>query len=307
MKASLFSCLSMVWKECFFMQLGFIGAGKAGTALGIYLKEKGFELSGYYSRTMDSCIQSAIRTQSNYYSNLEQLVEASDIIFITTSDDQIESVVKQLCEDCCLKPGQLIVHTSGALPSTILSPVKVFGCFTYSMHPLQAFADVDKSVSDLPNTYFCIEGDEEKLSILEDILLTCKNAYFKARPEQKILYHASACMLSNYLVTLIHNSLILMDGIQIDNSTAFRAMLPLVNSTIQNVLDLGTKDALTGPIARGDIDTVKKQLEAISLSSKDQLALYSCMAKETLKLATLSTLKDNAIADKLEILIESYL
>ena len=289
------------------MRLGFIGAGKVGTALGIYFKEKGFELSGYYSRSADSCIQSAMRTQSNYYSNIGQIVAASDIIFITTSDDQIESVVKQLCEDCCLKPGQLIVHTSGALPSTILSPVKAFGCFVYSMHPLQAFADVDKSASDLSKTYFCVEGDEEKISVLEGILLTCKNAYFKARPEQKILYHASACMLSNYLVTLIHNSLKLMNDIQIDNTTAFKAMLPLVNSTIQNVLDLGTKDALTGPISRGDIDTVKKQLEAISSFSKDQLALYSCMSKETLKLAMLTTLKDNPTADKLAQLIESYL
>jgi predicted short-subunit dehydrogenase-like oxidoreductase (DUF2520 family) len=289
------------------MQLGFIGAGKVGTALGIYLKEKGFELSGYYSRSKDSCVQAAIRTQSNYYSTLKPLVEASDILFITTSDDQIESVAKQLCEECCLKPGQLIIHTSGALPSTVLNVVKAFGCFTYSMHPLQAFADVDKSVSDLSNTYFCIEGDEEKISILEELLHTCKNAYFKVRPEQKILYHASACMLSNYLVTLIHNSLKLLDDIQLDNSTAFKAMLPLVNSTIQNVLELGTKDALTGPISRGDIDTVKKQFEAISSTSNEQLALFSCMAKETLKLAALSKLKDKAITDKLDILIESYL
>jgi predicted short-subunit dehydrogenase-like oxidoreductase (DUF2520 family) len=289
------------------MQLGFIGAGKVGTALGIYLKEKGFELSGYYSRSKDSCVEAAIRTQSNYYGTLKSLVEASDILFITTSDDQIESVAKQLCEECCLKPGQLIIHTSGALPSTILSAVKAFGCFTYSMHPLQAFADVDKSVADLSSTYFCIEGDTEKISILEELLHTCKNDYFKVSPEQKILYHASACMLSNYLVTLIHNSLKLLDDIQLDNSTAFKAMLPLVNSTIQNVLELGTKDALTGPISRGDIDTVKKQFEAISSTSNEQLALFSCMAKETLKLAALSKLKDKAITDKLDILIESYL
>ena len=289
------------------MQLGFIGAGKVGTAIGIYFQKRGFNITGYYSRRSDSCIQSAAKTESMDYSSLEQLAAASDILFITTSDDQIESVVKQLCEGCCLKPGQLIIHTSGALPSTILDPVKAFGCYIYSMHPLQAFADVDKAVSDLSNTYFCIEGDEEKISILEDILLTCKNTYFKVRPEQKILYHASACMLSNYLVTLIHNSLILMESIQIDNSTAFKAMLPLVNSTVQNVLEFGAKDALTGPISRGDIDTVSKQLEAINSSSKNQLALYSCMANETLKLAMLSNLKDSTKADKLKILIESYL
>jgi predicted short-subunit dehydrogenase-like oxidoreductase (DUF2520 family) len=98
-----------------------------------------------------------------------------------------------------------------------------------------------------------------------------------------------------------------MEDIQIDSSTAFKAMLPLINSTIQNVLEFGTKDALTGPIARGDVRTVKKQLETISFSSKAQLNLYSCMAKETLKLAMLSKLKDNMEADELNILIESYL
>ena len=114
-------------------------------------------------------------------------------------------------------------------------------------------------------------------------------------------------MLSNYLVTLIHNGLILMNGIELNNSTPFKAMLPLINSTIQNVMNLGTEAALTGPIVRGDIDTVKKQLEAINLSSKDQLALYACMAKETLKLATRSNLKDKAAIDEMGILIESYL
>jgi predicted short-subunit dehydrogenase-like oxidoreductase (DUF2520 family) len=289
------------------MHIGFIGAGKVGTSLGIYYKEKGFQISGYCSRSIDSGILSATRTQSKYYCTLGQLVVDSDLLFITTTDDQIENVVTQLCSDTKLRSGQLIIHTSGALPSTILSPTKAFGCFIYSMHPLQAFADLDKSVADLSNTYFCLEGDEERISILEDILIACKNTYFKLKPEQKTLYHASACMLSNYLVTLIHNSLLLMEDIQIDSSTAFKAMLPLISSTIQNVLEFGTKDALTGPIARGDVRTVKKQLETISFSSKAQLNLYSCMAKETLKLAMLSKLKDSTEADELNILIESYL
>lgn len=289
------------------MRFGFIGAGKVGTAMGIYLKAHGFLISGYFSRTQASSIQAASRTQSCCYTSLEQLAADSEIIFITTSDDQIEGVVMQLCEASCLRAGQLIVHMSGALSSTILAPLKAYGCHVYSMHPLQAFADVEKSVTELANAFFCLEGDEKNISTLEDILHTCNNPYFKLQPEQKALYHASACMLSNYLVTLIHNSLILMEGLKIEHATAFKAMMPLVNSTLQNVMELGAKNALTGPIARGDISTVQKHFEAINASSKDQLPLYSLMAKETLKLAMLSKLKDNQRIEELETLIESYI
>jgi predicted short-subunit dehydrogenase-like oxidoreductase (DUF2520 family) len=288
----------------FFMRIGFIGAGKVGTALGLYLKEKGFPISGYFSRSKDSSIQSAFRTRSNCYITLEQLIEDTDALFITTSDDQIEDVVNKLCSSSRLKSGQLIVHMSGALPSTILSPAKAFGCYIYSLHPLQSFADIDKSVAALADTYFCLEGDEERISMLVDILTTCKNPYFKIKPEQKVLYHASACMLSNYLVTLIHNGLKLMQGMDIDSATAFKAMLPLINSTLQNVNSLGTENALTGPISRGDINTVVKQFEGINADSKDQLKLFAYMASETLKLANLN---DSSKTEELLILIESFL
>lgn len=289
------------------MRFGFIGAGKVGIAMGIYLKAKGFLISGYCSRTQASSLQAATRTQSSYYGSLEQLAEASDIIFITTSDDQIQGVVMQLCEASCLRAGQLIVHMSGALPSTILAPLKAYGCHVCSIHPLQAFADVEKSAAELSSAFFCLEGDEKGIYALEEILRACSNPYFKLQPEQKALYHASACMLSNYLVTLIHNSLMLMEDLQIDQPTALKAMMPLVNSTLQNAMELGAENALTGPIARGDFSTVQKHLEAISASSKEQLPLYAFMAKETLKLAALAKLKDTQQIKKLETLIESYI
>lgn len=288
------------------MRIGFIGAGKVGTAFGIYLKAKGFLISGFFSRTKASSLQAASKTESNSYDSMNRLVEASDIIFITTSDDQIKNVCQILCQDAPLRQNQLFVHMSGALASTVLSPLKVFGCYIYSMHPLQAFAAVEKAVSDLSKTYFCLEGDEEKISVLESMLQTCGNEFFKLEPEQKLLYHSSACMLSNYLVTLVHNGLKIMEDIHIDSTTAFKAMLPLINGTVQNILELGTDKALTGPIARGDIKTVAEQLKAISTVSEGQLSLYLCMAEETLKLASLSKLKDSPNIDKLENLIKSY-
>lgn len=289
------------------MRISFIGAGKVGTAFGAYLKQKGCNLTGYYSRSIESSSKAAAVTGSCSFRDLKQLGKESDIIFITTSDDQIENVCQKLCQGPYLKPGQYIIHMSGALPSTILSAAKAFGCHIYSMHPLLAFADTEKSILDLQNAYFCIEGDEDKITLLEDLLKLCGNPCFKLKPEHKVLYHASACMLSNYLVTLVHNGLKIMENIQVDSSTAFEAMLPLVNSTIQNILSLGTEAALTGPIARGDINTVEAQLNSLQHASKEQLALYAFLSQETLKLAKLSKLSDNQKADKLEYIIESFL
>jgi predicted short-subunit dehydrogenase-like oxidoreductase (DUF2520 family) len=289
------------------MRIGFIGAGKVGTAFGIYLKQKGFKIAGYFSRTRQSGSRSAANTASLYYSDLNQLIEETDIIFITATDDQIENICLQLCQTSSLRQGQIIIHMSGALPSTILSSAKAFGCHIYSLHPLLAFADIEKSVCDLPEARFCLEGDEERMYAIEEMLQVCGNKYFKLKSEQKALYHASACMLSNYLVTLVHNGLKIMESIQIANSTAFDAMLPLINCTLQNILEFGSEKALTGPISRGDINTVAKQLDAINTSSPEQLALYASLSEETIKLAMLNKLKNPSDADKLKTIIESYL
>lgn len=289
------------------MLIGFIGAGKVGTAFGMYLKQKGFEIAGYFSRNEQSGTRSAAMTDSEYYSDLSQLIENIDIILITVTDDQIESVCQQLCQTTPLKQGQFLIHMSGALPSTILNQAKAFGCYIYSLHPLLAFADIEKSVTDLSDAHFCLEGDEEKIYVVEEILQGCGNKYFKLKPEQKPLYHASACMLSNYLVTLVHNGLKIMENIHIHDTVAFEAMLPLINCTIQNILRLGTEKALTGPISRGDIHTLAKQLDAISTSSPEQLALYANLSEETLKLSMLTNTKTPSDIDKLKALIESYL
>lgn len=288
------------------MKIGFIGAGTVGTAFGIYLKKNGYAVAGYCSRSMESCRNAAEMTESSAYDNLSQLAADSDIIFITTKDDQIESVCRELCQKAQLREGQFIIHMSGALSSDILSIVKDYGCFAYSMHPLLAFADIEKSAADLPKAYFCIEGGQEKLHVIEELLKTCGNPYFKLKPEQKTLYHAAACMLSNFLVTLVHNGINMMEHIEIDRTIAFEAMLPLMNNTLQNILELGTANALTGPIARGDISTVTKQLDAISGMAMEQLPLFLFMAQETIKLAKQGKSNSDPDINSLQNIINTY-
>jgi predicted short-subunit dehydrogenase-like oxidoreductase (DUF2520 family) len=306
MKASLFSCLSMARKGVFFMKIGFIGAGKVGTAFGSYLKQKGFQVAGYYSRTFSSAQNAAAASDSRAFDSLSRLSEACDLLFITTGDDDVSSVAAQLAQSPCLRRGQLIVHMSGALPSTVLNPVKARGCSVYSLHPLQSFADIQKSVQDLSATYFSLEGDGEHIEILENMLKDCGNRYFILKADQKTLYHAAACILSNYLVTLVHKGLQLMEGIEPDGRVAFEAMLPLIEGTLKNISMLGTKAALTGPIARQDIHTVAKQLEAVQTAAPEQLALFAALAAETAKLAGYCQ-NDKGPSLQLEQLIKSYL
>ncbi|WP_425449354.1 Rossmann-like and DUF2520 domain-containing protein [Dethiothermospora halolimnae] len=272
------------------MKIGFIGAGKVGTTFGIYLKNNGFNIYGYNSRTKESGETSAKLTDSQYYS-IYDLSHGSDIIFITTGDDEIENVIDRLADNNLLKEGQIIAHMSGASSSDILKRAKKKGCFVYSIHPLQSFADIKKGVEDLKDTVFSIEGDKEKIDLIEDILNRCGNKYFEITKEQKSIYHATACVVSNYLVTLMDYGLSLFKSIGIDKDDGFKALYPLIDGTIKNIYGLGTEKALTGPISRGDIKTIERHINSLK-DDKEKLKLYKILGLETLQLAEKEKLKD---------------
>ncbi len=282
------------------MRIGFIGAGKVGTAFGAYLSSKGLCISGFYSRTPESARNAAKLSNSSFFSDVRKLSDNTDILFITTSDDSIETVCDQLTKDCILRQGQIIVHMSGALPSSVLKSSRQAGCYVCSMHPLQAFADINKAVEDLPDTYFSIEGDEEKIHILEDILKAAGNRYFVIKPQDKTIYHAAACVFSNYLTTLMNEGLGMLSSIGIDSAEGFEAVLPLIKGTISNIAALGPDKALTGPIARGDASTVQKHLTAINTAIPDMLELYSYLAEKTFELAKSFKLTDSEKIKNLE-------
>lgn len=281
------------------MKIGFIGAGKVGLAFGTYLFQKGFKVIGYYSRSYESAVKGAKLTKSIAFTEIKELVENSEMIFITTNDDEITNVCDLLIYKNILKQGQIIAHMSGASSSEILKRAKEKGCYIYSIHPLQSFADINKSVEDLKNTVFSIEGDEEKIKIFERILKKTSNKYFKLTSDQKCLYHVAACVMSNYLVTLIDYGLSLLNCIGIDSEEGFKAFYPLIQGSIDNIYDLGTKQALTGPIARGDIETIYKHINELKELSTDKLEIYKVLGNMTVDLAIKEKLQD--ISKEIEI------
>lgn len=262
------------------MKIGFIGAGKVGTVFGHYLKENGLNVVGYYSRNPVSA-QKAAEFSSTKGLSLEEVVEQSDIIFLTTPD----SVIKKTCDDIAEKIGfnnnQTIVHMSGALKSDILAKATAQGASTFSLHPMQSFADTKKSVYAIHSTFFTMEGTGDKTAIL-GMLKKIGNKFKEIEPEHKPMYHAAACVASNYLVTLAKISTNMLKTIGFNEQEGVDVLMPLMQGTMDNIDKLGIINALTGPIVRGDMVTIENHLENLNDSHR---AVYSVLGLETLDLA----------------------
>lgn len=278
------------------MNMAFIGAGKVGIAISIYMKKKGFIIDGYYSKSYNSAQKASRLTDSQAFISLKE-VSAADIIWITTNDDAIEEVGKKLADLDCINEGHIIAHMSGVHGSSALDALRQKGCAVYSVHPLQAFADTNIAVEALERTIFTIEGSEKKLFAIKDIFKTTGNQYFIINEEGKTLYHAGACILSNYLVTLVDSALNLFEKAGIKRSKILDATMPLIMGTLDNIQKKDTKAALTGPIQRNDINTLYKHITEIDMRMPAELEFY-----KDIGLKTVQMIYDEKTKDQIEAL-----
>lgn len=235
------------------MNIGFIGAGKVGCSFGHYLKQQDLPIVGYYSRSKSSSFYAANLTRSSPL-NFDELVKKSDYIFITTPDDVISNIWNQMLKYDL--EGKFIFHMSGCLSSSVFTGCKDKSAYCYSLHPLYSFAG--KNSSNLENTIFSIEG--ENIEKIEPLLQKANIHYFEIEEENKPLYHIAAVFVSNYIVSLakIAENLLIKCGL--NKSQCVDGIYPLMESTLNNIRESGIDSALTGPIVRGDIQTVEKHL-----------------------------------------------
>lgn len=267
-------------------KVAIIGAGKVGTAIGYLLGRRGYRIVGVASRKLRSSKKAiSFIGQGSATKDLEKIAGQADIIFITTSDEAIETVCQKLATSGSLVKGTYMFHTCGALPSSILSSAKEVGLYIGSIHPLQSLADVKEAVRRLKGSYFCIEGDKKALNVAKKIVSDLKGRCFTVRVDRKPLYHAGAAVVSNFLVSTIHFGLELNEAAGIRKKPALKALMPLIHGTIGNIEKIGIPFALTGPIARGDADIISQHLKSISKEKKEFLNLYSELGRQTVKIA----------------------
>jgi predicted short-subunit dehydrogenase-like oxidoreductase (DUF2520 family) len=173
-----------------------------------------------------------------------------------------------------------------------------------TLHPLQSFASVDQAVSLMPGSFCTIEGDEDALPAVRGVVEDLGGILLEITAEKKTLYHAAAVAASNYLVTLIHLALELDRAAGLDGDRSLNALLPLIKGTLDNIDKKGIPDALTGPIARGDVATVSAHLKAMKKDAPGLLPLYQCLGLYTIGLARAKGTIDQNMADELTAIFE---
>ncbi len=289
------------------MRIGFLGAGKVATAFGRYLHDHGITIGGYFDRHPEKTAHACQATRSRAFTTGGDLAKDSDIIFITTQDDKIQAACDVLCAEGPIGPDHLMGHMSGVHSSRILESAAELGAATFSLHPLQAFAQEQTAVRDLPNTYFSLESDDPRTEAVEKLLRTTGNLCFRITPDKKSLYHLAACILSNYLVTVMDSGLAALEASGIDPQEGFAAMQPLITGTLANIARSGPAKALTGPIARGDTGTILAHLDALGIPGLETVRkLYAFLGLQTLELARKEVLKSTESAEAVRKLLETH-
>ncbi|MCL4439624.1 MAG: DUF2520 domain-containing protein [Firmicutes bacterium] len=240
-----------------------IGAGKVGSALGMLLKERGYLPVTVYSRSLSSARRLAEQLAAEVVHHPAEAARAAEMVFITTTDREIGPAATLIARQGGCRPGQIIIHTSGALASDILAPVRQQGARAVSLHPLQAFASLESAKENLPGSCFALEGDEQALPQAVELVNDLQGRYFVIKAEDKPLYHAAAVTASNYLVSLIHLSVSIYRELGLDEEQAMAALFPLIQGTLNNIARSGPTQALTGPVARGDGTTLRGHIKAL--------------------------------------------
>lgn len=262
-----------------------IGTGMVGTAIGSLLKKADHEItamtdpSSAHLKRAHSYIADAVCCQ---YAT--QAADLADCLLITTPDDRIASVCAEIVAGSSVK-GKKIFHLSGAGGLDLLAPAAKAGASVASIHPLQSFSSIDSAIANIPGSYFGVTAVAGVKKISSDIVRDLRGIPIYITPEQKPLYHAAACMASNYLVSLMSIVESIYLSIGFSEKDARKAYLPLVYGSLKNIESQGCPSALTGPIARGDSGTVQKHIKAISCNLPDYSSLYANMGLIAVKLA----------------------
>ena len=258
-----------------------IGKGAVGSALSGFFTENGYQIISEWTsrsgRIVHDRTKEPVLVERNHPESSEEM---GDLIFITTPDDEISVVAGKLAGLPITWGEKSVVHTSGNITSSVLNPLKEKGASVASMHPIQTFRKGD-GPSRFEQIFVSLQGDQNLCQFLEKMAGEMKARSVFLNPKQKSLLHIAAVFSSNYVTALMHKLEMFLNDAGIEEG--INVLEPLVKQTINNIYEKGAADSLTGPISRGDFESVKKHLDSIK-HDPSLRELYKKLGREALQI-----------------------
>lgn len=263
--------------------IGIIGVGRVGSAIGYTLRKNKKQIIGATDINNRKVKKFYRLLKIKYqYLNAIEIAKKSNLLFITTQDSQIEKVYQEILP--YLRKRTVIIQCSGALSNRIFKNKKRKDIITIGLHPIQTFTSNQQSIKAIRNIYYAIEAEGEAKKIAQSIIKDLQGRPIFIKSKDKPLYHVMCVFASNYLVTLMSAVLDIANELEIKPTLAFKILTPLINQTFNNIKRNGVQKSLTGPIERGDIETIKTHFEILNKKTPELIPLYQTMGLKALDL-----------------------
>ena len=259
--------------------IAIVGAGRVGRALGLRLRRLNWEIGAVVTRSKTTA-QRAVRAigKGRPQAKLARNILEADAVIIATPDDEILRVARHLAQMGREEwRGKVVLHTSGALDSSALSPLASWGAATGSMHPMQTFAG--RSAPPLEGIVFTIEGNHRAQSVARRIARGLGGIAVAIRGNAKPVYHAGGTFAAGNALALIEAAVRLLMRAGFSRRHAKMALLRLTRQMLGNYERFGAKEAWTGPLSRGDFSTLARHWRALSKWPPEYSQAYAALAR----------------------------
>lgn len=276
------------------LKVGIISAGRVGSALGVALERADHVVVACSAISQASLQRAQRRLPDTPVLSPPDVAAGAELLLLAVTDSELPGLVAGLAATSAVRPGTIVVHTSGANGIGILEPLTRQGCIPVAIHPAMTFTGSDEDIARQPDTCFGVTAaDEVGYAIGQSLVLEMGGEPFFVREDARVLYHAALAHASNHLVTVLADALEalraaltgdeLLGQQRVDNQPggiAERIVGPLARAALENTLQRG-QAALTGPVARGDAAAVAGHLSALGDADPQLAHAYRVNALRT--------------------------
>ena len=239
------------------LRVGVVGIGRVGTALARALQRAGHSIVAIHAVSDSS--QQRVRDffPATDIADINSVIDSSDLVLFAVPDDVLESLVAGIASTHGFRHGQLVAHTSGRYGISVLQPAALQGAYVMALHPAMTFVGTSTDLDRLNACPFGVTADDSAIAVAQALVIEMSGDPHIISEVDRVRYHAALAHVSNHLTTVIAQSTSMLNDIGIENPSDF--LLPLALASTENALQRGVA-ALTGPISRGDVETVRAHL-----------------------------------------------